>query len=93
MGTDINDEVIYFFIYLLFIIIKLTNGTLTVKKLIDFIHNSKFVVKLITKLLNSFSTIKIAEYYENTYKVKIYKQDREMKSIGFVFGVVEDNVI
>jgi len=48
--------------------------------------------------LNSFLiyliiTIKIAEYYENTYKVKIYKQDKDMKSIGFVFGLVEDIVI
>jgi hypothetical protein len=63
-----------------------------VKKLIDFIHNSKYAAKLISFLLINFSTIKIAEYYENTYKIKIYKQDRDMKSIGFVFGLLEDNV-
>lgn len=68
------------------------NGTLTVKKLLDFIHNSKYTIKLIKQLLSNFTTIKIAEYYENTFKVKIYKQDKDMKSIGFVFGLVEDIV-
>jgi len=60
--------------------------------LLDFIHNSKCAIKLIKQLLNNFSNIKIAEYYENTYKIKIYKQDKDMKSIGFVFGLVEDIV-
>ena len=61
---------------------------MSLKKLLDFIHNTKYAIKLIDKLLPNFGSIKIAEYYENTFKIKIYKQAKEEKSIGFVFGLV-----
>jgi hypothetical protein len=68
------------------------NKTLTVKKLIDYFYHTKFAIKCINNLLKDFKSVKIAEYYENTFKIKIYKQPDESKSIGYVFGNIEDNV-
>lgn len=62
------------------------------KKLVDFIHNNKYALKAIKILSQNFSNIKIAEYYENTFKIKIYKQANESKTIGYVFGTIEDIV-
>ena len=56
------------------------------KKLIDFIHNTKYAIKLVGELLKNFSNIKIAEYYENTFKIKIYKQRVKNYRIRFWIG-------
>lgn len=78
LGVDIFDE--------------LENKTLTVKKLIDYFYNTKYAMKTANNLLKDFKNVKIAEYYENTFKIKIYKQSDETKTIGYVFGTIEDNV-
>ncbi len=62
------------------------------KKLIDYFYHSKHVIKTIGTLIRDFKNIKIAEYYDNTFKIKIYKEKDENKSIGYVFGSIEDNV-
>ena len=78
LGIDINDELI--------------NKTLTVGKLINYFYHTKYAIKCVNNLLKDFKSVKIAEYYENTFKIKIYKQPDESKSIGYVFGTIEDNV-
>lgn len=62
------------------------------KKLIDYFHHTKYAIKTVSALLKDFKNVKIAEYYDNTFKIKIYKQQDESKSIGYVFGTIEDNV-
>jgi hypothetical protein len=68
------------------------NKTLTIKRLIDYFYHTKHVIKTVGSLIKDFKDIKIAEYYDNTFKIKIYKQSDESKTIGYVFGAIEDNV-
>lgn len=62
-------------------------GCTSITRLIEFNHNTTSIIRLIEELLKIFDFVEIAEYWENTYTLKINKKDDI--SIGLLFGLFD----
>lgn len=62
-------------------------GSTSITRLIEFNHNTTSIIRLIEELLKIFDFVEIAEYWENTYTLKINKKDDI--SIGLLFGLFD----
>lgn len=50
------------------------------------------MLKCINKLLDHFDAVVISEFWENNFKLKIKKSNNMSVTIGFMFGLIEDQV-
>lgn len=62
-------------------------GNTSITRLIEFNHYTTSIIRLIEELLKMFDSVEIAEYWENTYTLKINKKDDV--SIGLLFGLFD----
>ncbi len=74
-------------------LIQLNSGRpLSVKRLLDWAFYTENFIKCVDKLLNHFDEVIISEFWENNFKLKIRKDNKSLITIGFMFGLIEDQV-
>ena len=66
------------------------NGYINIRSLISWIFFVKNALKFIKKAKNYFEKIILTEYIDNNFLFKM-KKNKETKSIGFFFGLFENN--
>ena len=67
-------------------------GTLPLKKIVRWMFYVKSVLKLIQKIKEYFETIFCVDYKDNNFAFRIERKRQEgEKTIGFLFGFIEDN--
>ena len=61
-------------------------------KILNWIFYTENILKCLKHIKMTFSEIYISEFVENNYKIKIKKNLDSKTSIGFLFGLLEDQV-
>lgn len=71
-----------------------SKGSCSIKRLLNWLYFTENLLKLISNVLKFYQDIVIAEFYDNNFKLKIKNPtDTSGKNtIGFLFGLFEDNV-
>lgn len=68
-------------------------GKIAILRVIDWIFYTENALKCLGNILNYFKDIFISEFWDNNYKIKIKKNSSNNSTIGFLFGLLEDQVI
>jgi hypothetical protein len=68
------------------------NKTISILKLLNWIFYTENILRCLKHIKLTFSEIFISEFVENNYKIKIKKNQETKTSIGFLFGLLEDQV-
>ncbi len=63
-----------------------------IMKVLDWIFYTENCLKCLGKISNYFKDIYISEFWDNNYKIKIKKNTSNNSTIGFLFGLLEDQV-
>lgn len=63
------------------------NGNVSAKNFLTWLNIEIHGVKILSGLIDIFSEVELLEHYNDYYKLRIPKQE---KSIGFVFGEIEN---
>jgi len=66
------------------------NGAISPARLLEWNYYSDSLIKIINGLLNDIGLVVIAEYWENSFKLKLEKNDA--LTIGSLFGFFDENV-
>ena len=61
-------------------------------KVLNWVFYTENFLRCLRSIKNTFSEIFITEFVENSYKIKIKKNLDSKTSIGFLFGLLEDQV-
>lgn len=54
----------------------------------DWVHNMKHGMRVVRLLAKEFNQVTLLEQYSDYFKVRVQRQE---KSIGFLFGLLEEN--
>ena len=63
-------------------------GNIRVQHLMEWVHIMKHGMRVVRYLCKEFGTVELLENYNNYFKLRVLRQN---KSIGFVFGLIEEN--
>lgn len=66
---------------------------ISIIKVLNWVFYTENILKCLKHIKLSFSEIYISEFVENNYKIKIKKNNESKTSIGFLFGMLEEQVI
>lgn len=62
-------------------------GNVRVKRLMEWVHNMKYGMRVVRTFARDFGQVTLLEQYSDYFKIRFAMLD---KSIGFVFGVIEE---
>lgn len=70
-------------------------GKVAIIKILNWIFFTENALKCIAQILKHYKSIYISEFLDNNYKIKIKKNEanNNKSTIGFLFGLLEDQVI
>jgi hypothetical protein len=68
------------------------NKKISILKLLNWIFYTENILRCLKHIKITFNEIYISEFVENNYKIKIKKNLESKTSIGFLFGLLEDQV-
>jgi ATP-binding cassette subfamily A (ABC1) protein 3 len=66
------------------------NRPFSLRKLIDWTFYTENILMCISKLLDVFNEVDVYEFWENNFRLKIKKNDDKPVTIGYLFGLIED---
>lgn len=59
----------------------------------EWIYNTDNTLKCVDRVLNHFDHVVIADFWDSNFKLKIKKNESQNYSIGFIFGMIEDQKV
>ena len=63
------------------------NGLVRILHLIEWLHVIGNALKIVKELAANFGTVEILNFHNSSFKFRVLRHD---KSIGFLFGLIED---